>query len=226
MQRLKLPIDIMKPTAGYKNAAYAKSWGYPHYGIDVVSAAKKKALYALGNGVAKAAGLDGLNGKTTGAGSGCGFVLVIVYKDCENNKTHKATDLTVTYMHMESKPLVKVGQPVTPNTLLGYYGNTGASTTGAHLHLQMDTDTKYFLYCSGLSKAGHNLLKKGTVDSTVDPVKYLWLGEGQNVSVASSSWYTKTDFLSIPVLKEATKTSEPKKESVTSTNGRIVLRQK
>ena len=100
MQKLILPIDEFKPTAGYKNAKYRKYWGYTHYGVDCVSATRNRALYALGNGVVKAAGLDGLNGKTTGKGSGCGYCLVIIYKDCYNHKTGEVMDLVCTYIHM------------------------------------------------------------------------------------------------------------------------------
>lgn len=201
MQRLILPIDDLKPTAGYKNAKYRSEWGYNHYGIDLVSSAKKRELRAIGDGVVALAGLDGLNGKTTGAGSGCGYCLVIIYKDCENNKTHKAADLTVTYMHLEAMPKVKAGQTVHKGDLLGNYGNTGAATTGAHLHVQMDTDTKYPAYCSGLSAAGHALLKKGTVDSTVNPVEYLFRGTNQKITVPASAWYNSADFVGISAVK-------------------------
>lgn len=222
MQRLKLPIDNFKPTAGYKNSSYVKKWGFAHYGIDIVSSSKKKTLYALGNGIVKAAGLDGLNGKTTGTGSGCGFVLIIVYENCENNKTHKANDLTVTYMHMESKPLVRVGQKVTTNTLLGYYGNTGAKTSGPHLHFQMDTDTKFFDWCSGVSKDGHNLLKKGVVDSTVNPVDYLWIGEGQKITAPTSIWYDANQFLKIPNMNNK-ENDAPKYKNLITKGGPIIL---
>ena len=151
MQKLILPIDEFKPTAGYKNAKYRKYWGYTHYGVDCVSATRNRALYALGNGVVKAAGLDGLNGKTTGKGSGCGYCLVIIYKDCYNHKTGKVMDLVCTYIHMSALPKVKVGDKVTPKTCLGFYGNTGAATSGPHLHIQFDTDTDHPLYCTGIS---------------------------------------------------------------------------
>ncbi len=37
---------------------------------------------------------------------------------------------------------MKAGQKITKDTRLGLYGNTGAST-GDHLHIEIDTDTKY-----------------------------------------------------------------------------------
>lgn len=192
----------MKPTAGYKNKRYVKEWGFAHFGTDLISASGKTELYGLGDGVVSAAGLDGLNGKTTGTGSGCGYCLIVIYKDCYNWLFDKRYDVTVTYMHLAEKPKVKKGDKVTADTLLGYYGNTGANTTGPHLHIQFDTDTKYPLYCCGLSKAGHNLLKKGTVDSTMNPAYFFHRGAGQSVKVGNSEWYEKEDFANIPAIPE------------------------
>ncbi|MBQ7875104.1 MAG: M23 family metallopeptidase [Oscillospiraceae bacterium] len=214
MQYLKLPIDSFKPTAGYKNAKYKSSWGYSHYGVDCVSASGSRNLYGLGDGIVVAAGLDGLNGKTTGKGSGCGFCLVVVYEDCYDRISKESYNVVATYMHMKAMPLVKKGDKVTGKTLLGYYGNTGANTTGPHLHIQFDKDTKYPLYCCGLAAAGHNLLKKGTVDSTVDPVRLFHIGKGQKVTAPSSAWYDRWDFLGIPEIPTtADKIIEAIKES-------------
>lgn len=206
----------MKPTAGYKNKRYVKEWGFAHYGTDCVSVGGNRALYGLGDGVVSAAGLDGLNGKTTGTGSGCGYCLIVIYKDCYNWIFDKSYDVTVTYMHLAEMPKVKKGDKVTADTLLGYYGNTGANTTGPHLHIQFDTDTKYPLYCCGLSKKGHNLLKKGTVDSTMNPAFFFHRGEGQSVKVVTSEWYVKDDFANIPAM--------PKKNSpVSSSKGNVIV---
>ena len=48
---------------------------------------------------------------------------------------------------------------------------------GAHLHLQIDTDTKYPQYCMGMGSSGHRILKHGLVDSTVNPMDILYLGK-------------------------------------------------
>lgn len=197
-QRLRMPIDDFKVSAGYKNPAYLKRFKYNHFGIDGFSVNKSIALYGIGNGTVKAAGLDGINGKTKGNGSGCGYVLVVVYDDCINNKTGERSDLTCTYMHLREKPKVKKGDKVTRKTLLGFYGDTGALVTGAHLHTQLDTDTKFPLYCTGLSSEGHAILKKGTVDSTVNPCDWLWLDEGQTITAPNSVYYASGEFLSIP----------------------------
>ena len=130
MQRLVLPINNFKPTAGYKNKKYLKKWKFNHYGIDCV---RSDIVYALANGVVMAAGCDGKNGKTTGATSGCGYVAIVVYKDCENNKTGKASDLTVTYMHLREMPKVKAGQAVTKDIVIGYMGITGVKIIGKNM---------------------------------------------------------------------------------------------
>lgn len=213
MQRLVLPINDFKPTAGYKNEKYRKYWKYAHYGIDCVSESKNRALYGLGDGVVIAAGLDGLRGKTTGAGSGCGYCLVVIYKDCYNKKTKKAVNVTVTYMHMAEMPKVKKGDRVTTKTLLGYYGNTGAATSGAHLHIQVDTDTKYPLYCTGLSSKGHALLKRGTVDSTINPIEVLNVGKDQNLTLYHSEWYNYYDFLALKEKAEKENGKEPEEDA-------------
>ena len=192
----------MKPTAGYKNKKYVKEWGFAHYGIDCVSASKNRALYGLGDGVVFDAGLDGLNGKTTGKGSGCGYCLIVIYKDCYNWIFDKGFDATVTYMHLAEMPKVKKGDKVTADTLLGYYGNTGAKTSGPHLHVQFDTDIKYPRYCQGITKKGHNFLKQGKVDSTMNPAYFFHRGAGQSVKVGNSEWYEKEDFANIPAIPE------------------------
>lgn len=205
MQKLVLPLDNFKPTAGYKNAQYKTSWGYTHYGIDCGNPLKNRKLYAIGHGTVVAAGLDGLNGKTTGPGSGCGYCLVIIYKGCYNHAKGIIQDLVCTYMHLASLPAVKAGDNVYRGTYLGDYGNTGAATSGAHLHIQFDTDTRNPLCCTGLSSKGHNLLKKGVVDSTVNPCEVLHIGPTQKMNTTNSRWYDKEEFDNLPQLTASTK---------------------
>lgn len=195
-QRLRMPIDDFKPTAGYKNQTYKKKFGIHHFGLDGISAKGNIKLYALGNGTVVAAGLDGTNG----AQSGCGYVLVIVYNDCINNKTYEVADQTVTYFHLAEQPAVKAGQKVTKKTFLGNYGATGGFVTGAHLHVQFDSDTKYPLHCTGIGKKGHAVLKNGNVDSTENPCNWLWLDKGQKITVQNSDWYDKKQIESIPFI--------------------------
>ena len=205
MQKLVLPVDNFKPTAGYKNKQYKSSFGYTHFGIDCGNPTHNRKLYGLGNGTVVAAGLDGLDGKTKGAGSGCGYCLVIIYRDCYNHVTGEVQDLVCTYMHMAGLPAVKQGDKVVKGTYLGEYGNTGATTTGAHLHIQFDTDVKYPLYCAGLSSTGHNLLKRGAIDSTINPCEVLHIGVGQTVTTLKSNYYNKEEFENLPKITSVKK---------------------
>lgn len=197
-QKLRMPINDYKPTAGYKNAKYKKQFRFEHFGLDGISVKGNRKLYGLGNGTVVAAGLDGINGQETGAQSGCGYVLVIIYDDCINNKTNEIASQTVTYFHLDSMPAVKKGDKVTKKTFLGNYGATGAHVTGAHLHIQFDHDTEYPLYCTGIGVRNHAVLKTGTVDSTEDPCDWLWLDKGQKITVQNSDWHDKKQIESIP----------------------------
>ena len=198
MQRLVLPINNFKPTAGYKSKKYRSKFGFWHYGVDCVGG---DTVYALGNGTVKLVGNDGKNGKTTGKTSGCGFVAIVVYRECANNKTEKPADRTVTYMHLREMPKVKAGQTVTKDTVIGYMGSTGAYTTGKHLHIQMDTDTRFWQYCAGLKRRSYGVFKfakGGNVDSTVNPTDYLWVDKNQRVTAGKSEWYDRKEFANLP----------------------------
>jgi murein DD-endopeptidase MepM/ murein hydrolase activator NlpD len=215
MQKLVLPVDNFKPTAGYKNKQYKSSFGYTHFGIDCGNPTKNRKLYAIGRGTVVAAGLDGLNGKTTGVGSGCGYCLVIIYRDCYNHVTGKTQDLVCTYMHMADMPVVKAGEKVIKGTYLGDYGNTGANTTGAHLHIQFDTDVQHPLYCAGLSSKGHNIFKRGIIDSTINPCEVLHVGVGQTVTTLKSNYYDKEEFDNLPKVTAVTKVVRQNKNTDT-----------
>ena len=123
-------------------------------------------------------------------------------------------DVACTYMHMAALPKVKAGDKVTTKTLLGYYGNTGAATSGPHLHIQFDTDTAHPLYCTGISSKGHALLHKGNVDSTVNPAELLNIGEGQSLTYTRSEWYDYYDFKAIEAKPVPKKNEETQKEDI------------
>ena len=73
---------------------------------------------------------------------------------------------------------VRAGQTVKRGDVLGVYGNTGANTSGPHLHVEFDTDVQYPQYAVGI-KASGNIIKKGTKDTTADPSKVWYVGPGQ-----------------------------------------------
>ena len=190
-QLLTLPIQRMAVTAGYKNAKYLAMFGFGHYGIDTVSETGDREVCALGTGTVLAAGLDG----TAGDYSGLGWVTVIRYDKVYLPGTGKVQDIIATTFHHEAGSIrVKAGDKVAAGTVIARYGNTGGTTQpdgsrmGAHLHLQLDTDTAYPLYCSGISGKGSKLLKRGTADSTINPYQVLTVGEGQRAYTRDAGW--------------------------------------
>ena len=97
-------------------------------------------------------------------------MVIVSYPDCIlTDGTVRSHDFR--YYHLDSIK-VKVGQSVSKDTVLGYYGNTGASS-GAHLHIEIDTDTKYPNYTPQISK-DNGVLKRGT-DSTITPTLALYV---------------------------------------------------
>ncbi len=190
-QLLTLPIQRMAITAGYKNAKYLARFGFTHYGIDAVSETGAREVYALGSGTVLAAGLDGAAGDY----SGLGWVTVVRYDKVYLPGTGKIRDIIATTFHHEPNSVkVKAGDRVTARTVLARYGNTGGTTQpdgsrmGAHLHLQLDEDTAYPLYCSGISGKGSRLLKRGTSDSTINPCQVLTVGDGQRAYTRDAGW--------------------------------------
>ncbi len=190
-QLLTLPILRMAITAGYKNAKYKAQFGFGHYGIDAVSETGNREVCALGTGTVLAAGLDG----TAGDYSGLGWVTVIRYDKVYLPGTGEVWDLIATTFHHEPHSVkVKAGDKVVAGMVIAQYGNTGGTTQpdgspmGAHLHLQLDTDAAYPLYCSGISGKGSRLLKRGTADSTVNPYQALVVGEGQRAYTREAGW--------------------------------------
>lgn len=154
-QKLILPINKCRVTAGYRNANYKRDFGYNHYGVDLTDRTKTdKTVWASGVGEVTHAGWSDSGGN----------VVIVVYRNCElANGTVK--DIAVRYYHLE-KIHAKVGQKTTKNTKLGVYGNTGASK-GAHLHVECDTDVKYPNYTPQISK-NSGVLRAGT-NSTLNP---------------------------------------------------------
>lgn len=184
-QKLILPINKMRLTAGYKNVNYKKQFGYTHYGVDCTDLTKKDTtIWASGKGEVT----------HTGWSNSGGNVVIIVYKDCLLTDG-SVKDLTIRYFHLD-KISVKVGQKVTKDSRIGYYGNTGASS-GAHLHFEIDTDIKYPNYTPQIAKS-NGVLKAGT-DSTINPVKALYVKntapDYQSVSVAGYNTIQNSDFI-------------------------------
>lgn len=159
-QKLILPINKCRITSGYKNANYKKEFGYTHYGVDMTDKAKSdKTIWGSGNGEVT----------HTGWSDSGGNVVIVVYRNCEL-ANGSVRDIVMRYYHLE-KIYAKVGQKITKDTKLGLYGNTGASS-GAHLHIEIDTDTKYPNYTPQIG-SNKGVLKAGT-DSTLNPTQVLF----------------------------------------------------
>ena len=163
-QKLIMPINKCRITAGYQNSNYAKEFGYTHFGVDMTDKDRKDyTVYASGNGKVTHAGFN----------SSGGNVIVIVYRSCELSNGNTC-DIVLRYFHLKSIK-VKVGQNVNKDTVIGLYGNTGYSS-GAHLHLEVDTDADYPNYTPQISSSASNsVLKKGVASTMLNPTQVLWV---------------------------------------------------
>ncbi|MGN0629054.1 MAG: peptidoglycan DD-metalloendopeptidase family protein [Oscillospiraceae bacterium] len=201
IQKLILPITDAKLTCGYKNAYYYSIFKLHHYGIDITSVSGNTAIYGMGDGKVIAAGWDGISTNQTGAGSGCGYVVIIQYDNVWNHNKKSSCNVVCTLMHLKEQPKVKVGDAITTKTLIGNYGATGAYVDGPHLHIQFDTDTAHPFACMPMSASGHKILMRGTVDSTVEPCYLLHLGKGQLITPGKyEQQYDKSKILSMPTI--------------------------
>lgn len=163
-QKLILPINKCRITASYLNKNYEKEFGYTHYGVDMTDKDRKDyTVYASGKGKVSHAGFNKSGGN----------VVVIIYRDCQlpNGNTR---DIVLRYFHLKTIK-VKVGQNVNKDTIIGLYGNTGYSS-GAHLHLECDTDVNYPNYTPQIASASSNeVLKKGVAHTMLNPTQVLWV---------------------------------------------------
>ena len=176
-QNLILPINKTRITAGYKNVNYKNQFGFNHYGSDSTSTNSDRTVWGSGVGQVLAAGFDNVLGN----------VVIIRYNNCQlKNGTTK--DLIQRLYHLDRIDVVK-GQSITKDTRIGLYGNTGKYTTGAHLHVEFDTDVNYPTYSPTLSSSS-NIIKAGT-DSTLNPAQVMYVKNSapdyQSVVGASNS---------------------------------------
>lgn len=105
------------------NGYVTQNWGGlgGHLGMDLSNTNKTMPIYAIADGI--------LFRKTYDAN---GALLVIIRHNVGGRYIYSM------YAHLSSWANVSEGQYVTPNTLIGYMGNTGYSF-GAHLHLELAT---------------------------------------------------------------------------------------
>ena len=166
-QKLILPINNMRVTAGYKNAKYTQLVvnGYrmgTHYGVDCSGS---PTIYASGNGTVLLAGKDSILGN----------IVAVKYENAYNHKTGKIGAVVLRYHHLASI-VVKIGDKVTKDTKIGTMGATGKYTAGVHLHLEADSDVAHYQYTPTLS-GNTNVMKAGTRgagDTTFNPAEVLY----------------------------------------------------
>lgn len=118
---LSVPYSPFKPNSGaIITSGFGKRWGRPHRGYDI-AAKSGTPLYAYFPGKVTHIGIDGVNS--------AGYGNWVVWKDDIYGSYHF-------FGHMLNKTPLKVGDPVSQGTLMGYVGNTGLSS-GPHLHWEI-----------------------------------------------------------------------------------------
>lgn len=175
-QKLILPMNKTLLGVGYKAACYpqftADEFGkrLVHYGHDYrLSSGADDRVFGSGNGRVIACGEDAV----------VGFCVVVRYENVTGSNGVNYSALTFRYYHLEKGSInVKVGQSITKDTVLAKMGNTGAYSTGEHLHLEIDSDPneKYACWSPTISLnpgAGSSIIKGGT-DSTINPGRILF----------------------------------------------------
>lgn len=203
-QKLTLPLNECQVNADYMSTAYYKEWKFNHYGADLVDVGKDdRRIFGMGDGVVVSCGMDGYS-----SNQNLGNCTVIRYMNvlCNDGIVQH---LVCRIFHQE-KIMVSPGQKITAQTVIGTYGNTGAHSTGPHLHIEFDTDIEYPAYAYGI-KASGRVIKKGSKNTTVDPKKVFWLGEQQTVTT-EPAWIDRgwTSDWDLPTAAEEETPEEPK----------------
>ena len=116
---IQCSLDFGRPLATYK---YVSCYfgGNGHRGTDYAAPGGTE-IYAVSGGVVTAAAYHW----------SWGYYVQVYHGKDDNGNTYSTL-----YAHMNSAPVVSVGQPVEKGEVLGYVGSTGNST-GNHLHLEM-----------------------------------------------------------------------------------------
>ena len=108
-------------------------------------------------------------------------------------------DIIARYFHLGTI-FVSVGQKVDLNTKIANYGATGNYVTGAHLHIELDSDTKAWNYTPTLSSDNGGLCAgiRGANDTTLNPAHIFKLKtsspENQTMIYPELGWYSGPRF--------------------------------
>ena len=189
MQYLTLPCNNAGVMVGFKNKLYQNHWGFSHWGCDYYDS--ELALYAMGNGVVKMTGYDNVFGN----------IIIIEYDDVYNHTENKVQNVVCRQYHMASPAIVKAGEKVYRGQRIGTMGTTGQYSSGVHVHIEFDTDTKLYNY-GGPLKSDSNLIKKGYDNTLVNPSDLLYCGSWQTIKNQGLSGWTAPDDYNLPVYEE------------------------
>lgn len=172
------PLRGGKITASYMNPAYRNRFGFNHYGMDMVATDGDWRVRASEYGMVLFTGVDEILGGT----------LVVQYGK-----------IVARYFHLQST-VCTAGDWVEQGEVIALAGNTGRYTTGRHLHIEFDTDTKYWNWTPTLSASTKSFIgsRQGANSLTMlDPGKVLSFDGSANLEVrcgltAENSVYVNT----------------------------------
>lgn len=119
------PIDY-----GYISCGYGCYAG--HKGVDMISSNRSIAIHPIATGTVFKIYYDNCNSKNCGFGCNGRAKVVKIRHNVGGSYIYS------TYAHLSNFGNISEGMTVTPNTIIGYMGNSGCST-GAHLHLEIAT---------------------------------------------------------------------------------------
>lgn len=193
-QYLALPINNCSITAMYQddsNPAYQHEWDSGgHFGLDMIGS--PNPFYASGIGE--------VVGKGGTATTGVGYWVAIRYNNVyswnmANDSRSIIPTIIVRYYHLASASALNAGDPVSLNTVIGTYGNTGKwhNSMGPHLHVEADTSIANALSTPTLTipTGGLSAGNRASNCTTIDPCSVFFIKEStpecQNLSYSQST---------------------------------------
>ena len=184
-----MPMTECYLTADYLHPKYKEYWGYNHWGWDLGNNDKTASILASGSGTVIKTGLDNV----------CGNVLIVRY-DAVSDRDGKTYEVIARYLHL-STILCKPGDTVKRGQVIARMGNTGTVSSGPHLHIEFDTDTKY--PANTPTVKGSNILKAGTSKTVVDPKLLLTIAARQELTLSKSA-YGESEDVQLPMWVDLT----------------------
>lgn len=176
-QKLIFPFDTQYYTVGYKNdaPAYEVNFSYgPHYAND---------MFASGSTSVKASG----NGTIVGTDSfySLGNVMAVQYDNVIDRNGRNIGSIILRYCHLNS--FSKTSGSVRKGEVIATEGASGVgagSGKRVHLHLEADRDIDYPMATP---------TENGGVDTTIDPLSFLYRTSSQTVKPDSALGNASTD---------------------------------